>query len=185
MANKIHRNRKKYQMKRTVKFIPLSKEYFAPTKSDEYAIGYDVYAPEDIKIPAHSRAMVPLGFGIQLPYGIECKIESRSGFAAKGFEGYGAWKERRKLFGIIPYWKTLYGKHRFNADVISGKIDPAYQDKLNVVIKNDDGEFTVKKGTRIAQLTFYKTYACDIEEVEKFDDDYPNRGGGIGHSGTS
>ena len=136
MANKIHRNRKRYQKKRTIKFIPLSKEYFAPTKSDEYAIGYDVYAPEDIKVSAHSRTMVPLGFGIQLPFGIECKIESRSGFSAKGFEGYGAWKEKRKLFDIIPYWKKLYGKHRFNADVISGKIDPAYQDKLNVVIKN-------------------------------------------------
>ena len=53
-----------------------------------------------------------------------------------------------------------------------------------MVIKNDDGEFTIKKGTRIAQLTFYNTYTCDMEEAEKFDDDYPNRGGGIGHSGT-
>lgn len=180
------RNKKKnVRRKRTIKFIPLSEDYFTPTKSDGYAIGFDVYAPTDIKIPARSRAMVPLGFGIQLPFGIECKIESRSGFSVKGFEGYGAWKERRKLFGIIPYWKKFYGKHRFNADVLSGKIDPAYQDKLNVVIKNNDVEFTIKKGTRIAQLSFYNTYACDMEKAEKFDDDYPNRGGGIGHSGTS
>ena len=185
MGNKLYRNRKKYQKKRTIKFIPLSKDYYVPTKSDDYAIGFDVYAPTDIKIPAHSRMMVPLGFGIQLPFGIECKIESRSGFAAKGFEGYGEWKERRKFFGIIPYWKKFYGKHRFNADVKTGKIDPGYQDQLNVVVKNDDGEFTIKKGARIAQLTFYNTHVCDMVEVEKFDDNYPNRGGGIGHSGTN
>lgn len=174
---------KKRHPRGTIKIIPLG-DFIKPKKADKYSIGFDVYAPCDTIIPAHSRAMVQLGFGVQLPYGVECKIESRSGFAAKGFEGYGVWKEKRKFFGLITYWKKFYGKHRFNADVISGKIDPGYQDQLNVVVKNDDGEFTIKKGTRIAQLTFYETYSSKMIEAKEYDENYPNRGGGIGHTGT-
>lgn len=128
--------------------------------------------------------MIPLGFGIQLPFGVECKIESRSGFAAKGFEGYGEWKETKKILGFFNMSKKRFGKHRFNADVITGKIDPGFQDSLNVVIKNDDESFTIKKGTRIAQLTFYKILNWDMVKAERFSKSYPNRGGGIGHSGT-
>lgn len=170
---------------RFIKFIPLSKNYIEPKKSDPYAIGYDVYAPEDIIIPAHSRKLVPLGFGVQLPFGVECKIEPRSGFSAKGFEGYGIWYETKKLFGFLRIKEKKSGKHRFNADVLPGKIDPGFQDTLNVVVKNEDVAFTIKKGTRIAQLTFYRTLSWNMVKAEKFSAGYPNRGGGIGHTGTT
>lgn len=167
-----------------IKFIPLSENYIEPKKLDQYAIGFDVYAPQDTNVPAHTRVMVPLGFGIQLPFGVECKIESRSGLAAKGFEGYGEWKEITKILGFLNITKKRFGKHRFNADVITGKIDPGFQDSLNVIIKNDDEAFTIKKGTRIAQLTFYRTLNWNMVKAECFNKNYPNRGGGIGHSGT-
>lgn len=167
-----------------IKFIPLSKHYIEPKKSDAYAIGFDVCAPVDIIVPAHSRILVPLGFGVQLPFGVECKIEPRSGFSAKGFEGYGVWTETKRILGFKIRMKRC-GKHRFNADVIPGKIDPAFQESLNVVVKNDDVSFTIKKGTRIAQLTFYRTLSWNMVKADSFSAGYPNRGGGIGHSGTT
>ena len=62
MALKGHSKKLKRE-KGYIKFIPLSKHYIEPKKSDAYAIGFDVCAPVDIIVPAHSRILVPLGFG--------------------------------------------------------------------------------------------------------------------------
>jgi len=64
-----------------------------------------------------------------------------------------------------------------------GKIDPGYKGMVNVIIKNNDVAFVIKKGTRIAQLTFYrvlhpKEFAL-VDELTGYD-----RGGGFGHTGT-
>lgn len=154
-----------------------------PTPSDGLSIGYDLFVPHDIVVPAHSRIVVPLNFAIKLPFCVEAKIEARSGFSLKGMEGVGVKKRVKKFLGIIPVTITEYGVFRFDADVISGKVDPGYRGNVGVIISNHDEMFTLRAGTKIAQMTFYRVLRprkfLKREELGGID-----RGGGFGHSGT-
>jgi len=157
--------------------------YILPQKGKPRSIGYDLTVPEDIKVPAHSRFNIPLNIAINLPEGIEAKIEPRSGFELNGMEGYGTRKVPNLLFGIIPFfWKTISGIQRWDCDVLVSKIDPGYTDNISVIVKNNDKEFTIKRGTRIAQMTFYRVLSPKFEIVDKLSCD--SRGGGLGSSGT-
>jgi len=71
---------------------------------------------------------------------------------------------------------------RFNCDVLVGKIDPGYKGSVKVILKNDDVQFTIPEGTKIAQMTFYRTLQpkfIPVDELTGYD-----RGGGLGHSGA-
>lgn len=155
----------------------------APAKAVNGSIGYDLCVPRDFHVPAHSRVAVPLDIAINLPRGIEGKIEPRSGCSLRGMEGYGTRKVRvGKFLGIFPRKKTISGKQYFDADVLVGKIDPNYTDNIHVILNNRDEAFLIRKGTRIAQLTFYQTIAPFFKEVEQLS--CKSRGGGLGHTGT-
>lgn len=153
-----------------------------PHKSKRGSIGYDLAIPEDVLIPAHSRIVVSLNFAINLPPNYEAKIEPRSGFSAKGIEGIGSRTTTTYKFGIIPYRKVQSGKLRFDADVITGKVDPNYKDSVGVIIRNNDEQFLLRKGTRIAQMTIYRTTPVRWRDVDTLNCD--NRGGGFGSSGV-
>ena len=58
-------------------------------------------------------------------------------------------------------------RRRFDCDVIQGKIDSDYRGCLGVIVDNKDVEFRIMRGTRIAQLTFYKVEDVTFEEVEE------------------
>lgn len=154
-----------------------------PKPADKTSIGYDLYVPESIFIEPHSRTIVPTNVSLNLPPSVEAKVEPRSGFSAKGMEGYGVRKEWRWLLGIIPWRFSETGLMRFNADVINGKIDPGYKGNIGVIVKNDDDRgFILQEGTRVAQLTFYRTLRPRFKVVEELS--CADRGGGFGHSGT-
>lgn len=145
-------NRPKFRKKEfEIKF--LSDGASAPAKAVNGSIGYDLCVPRDFHVPAHSRVAVPLDIAINLPRGIEGKIEPRSGCSLRGMEGYGTRKVRAgKFLGIFPRKKTISGKQYFDADVLVGKIDPNYTDNIHVILNNRDEAFLIRKGTRIAQL---------------------------------
>ncbi|TFU92328.1 hypothetical protein E4T81_12115 [Barnesiella sp. WM24] len=160
--------------------------YILPQKAKPGSIGFDLTVPEDTVVPARSRCKIPLNIAINLPKNIEGKIEPRSGFELYGMEGHGTRKEPNLLFGIIPNiffpWKHTTGIYRWDCDVLVGKIDPGYTDNINVIVKNNDEEFTIKRGTRIAQMTFYKVLSPEFEIVDKLSCE--SRGGGLGSSGS-
>lgn len=157
--------------------------YILPQKGKPRSIGYDLTVPEDVKIPAHSRFRIPLNIAINLPEGIEGKIEPRSGFELNGMEGYGTREVPNLLFGFIPFfYRTITGIQRWDCDVLVGKIDPGYTDNISVIVKNNDKEFTIKRGTRIAQMTFYQVLSPEFKIVDKLS--CVSRNGGLGSSGT-
>lgn len=161
----------------------LSEKTQIPKQAKARSIGYDLTIPEDFVVPAHSRCSVPLQFAINLPDNIEGKIEARSGFELKGIEGYGEKVvNTKKWLGLKRIKKIVRGIYRWNADVLTGKIDPGYTDCVNVIIKNDDSEFVLLGGTRIAQITFYKVESVNFLKVNKLNCE--SRGGGLGSSGT-
>lgn len=170
-------------IKKVYEICPTAYPYYVPKKAKDGSIGYDLVCPKDFKVPARSRVIVPLHFAINLPLGVEGKIEGRSGMTAYGMEGYGTRTRWGWKWGFIPRRIIESGKLRFDADVMPGKIDPGYTDCVNVIIKNNDQEFTIKAGTRIAQMTFYSTVAPFFTVVEKLS--CKSRGGGLGSSGTT
>lgn len=171
----------KFDWFKEIEIKKLSDNAFLPKRSDKQAIGFDLYVPNDTVIPAHSRVIVPLDIAIGLPSCVEAKIEPRSGYSAKGMEGYGVKQSPCKVFGVIPWHKTQVGMFRFDADVLVGKIDPGYKDGVGVIIRNNDEEFVLKRGTRVAQMTFYRVSIPRgftlCETLSGAD-----RGGGFGHS---
>lgn len=142
-----------------------------PKQSVEFSAGYDLYVPCDTVIK-RGRQAIPIGIKIGVPRGIDGHIRPRSGFSAKGMEGY-----------TIPRFKWLKPKkERFDVDVIEGTIDYGYKDGINIIINNHDEPFIIKGGTRIAQMVFSKhelPILFEVDELTGFD-----RGGGMGHTGT-
>ena len=142
-----------------------------PKQSVEFSAGYDLYVPFDTVIK-RGRQAVPIGIKIGVPRGIDGNIRPRSGFSTEGVEGY-----------TIPLFKWLKPKKkRFDADVIEGTIDHGYKNHINIIINNHDKPFTIKGGTRIAQMVFNRhelPILLEVDELTGFD-----RGGGMGHTGT-
>lgn len=163
-----------------------------PKKATKGAAAYDVYVPEDVVIKK-GRQIVSLKLIMALPEGYEAKIEPRSGFSAKGMEGYHVVDQVVQPYTpgtvyITPgdgrmYWSDK--ADRFDADVIEGKIDSDYRGEIGVIIKScDDRMFGLKRGTRIAQLTIYKVEDVEFKEFEKLSK--TDRGdGGFGHTGSN
>lgn len=142
-----------------------------PEQADVVSAGYDLTVPEDIIIE-RGRNLVLIGVKIGLPVGIEGNIRPRSGFSAKGMEGY--------TIPRFPWQKSK--KKRFDADVIEGTVDCGYLDGIGVIIKNNDKRFVLRGGTRIAQIVFSNhelPILRVVDELQGYD-----RGGGFGHTGT-
>lgn len=84
-----------------VRIKKLHPDAVIPTKATPQSIGYDLYVKQDICIE-HTRQVIPLGFAIELPEGIEAKIEPRSGFSSKGIEGFALKQGSNYEFGNGP-----------------------------------------------------------------------------------
>ena len=169
----------------------LSEATILPKRATEGAVAYDVFVPKDTVVKK-GRQVIPLGFAIELPNcNYEAKIEPRSGFSSKGMEGYlhrivyehvfdtrlagGVSKKMVEYIAVQP--------DRFNADVLVGKIDSDYRGEVGVIIKSDDDrEFVIKAGTRIAQMTFYNVPETVLTEVEELTE--TEREGGFGSTGV-
>lgn len=150
-----------------VKIKKLSKEAIVPKKATDGSAGYDLYTPCNYHVKK-DRQVVKLGFAIQLPKGYHADIDPRSGFSAKGMEGY---------------FEGDAIAHRFDSDVVHGMVDSDYTGEVGVIINNRSGfEFDIPKNTRIAQMTIIKDEDADFVEVEDLDE--TKRGdGGFGHTG--
>lgn len=160
----------------------ISDDAIIPAKAVRGAIGYDLCVPRDFHVPAHARVAVPLDIAINLPAGVEAKIEPRSGCSLRGIEGYGKRTiVTGKILGLFQRKKIQSGKMFFDADVAVGKIDPNYTGNIHVIIINRDEAFLIRKGTRIAQLTFYQTISPFFKPVDELS--CKSRGGGLGHTG--
>lgn len=158
-----------------------------PERKSEQAIGYDLYLPSKTTIMSRSREIIPLGFALELPENIEAKIEPRSGFSADGIGGYLLTPPTAKRVDPTDYnnWKPESHITHFDADVLVGKIDPDYRGEVCVIISNHDSRpFCIPKGTRIAQMTFYRTESATFTQVDALSDT-PRGEGGFGSTGAN
>jgi len=136
-----------------VKIKSLHKDFKMPVQAHAGDAGFDlVYCgEEDILLRRGQREMISCGFAMELPYGWEAQVRSRSGLAAKN--------------GVVV----------LNSP---GTIDCAYRGEVKVVLYNSDiSDYMISHGDRIAQLVVAKTPTVSFEEVEELTETDRNEGG--------
>ena len=120
----------------------------------------DLYAAvtSEVTIQPSESLLVPTGYSIELPEGIEAEVRPRSGLAIK---------------------------HQIGILNSPGTIDSDYRGEIKVILTNFGKEpFTIRRGDRIAQLVVHRYVRVAWEEVDRLAE--TGRGeGGFGHSGVS
>ena len=98
-----------------------------PYKAYVDSAGFDLYADETVLVLPQNRSLVSKGLRMQIPLGYCGKIYPRSGLANK----------------IVAF---------------NGTIDSGFLGVVKVLLFNfSNEEYTVQKGTRIAQMVFSKS----------------------------
>ncbi len=128
-----------------------------PQQMSTQAAGYDLYSANESEIIIEPGAvsLIPTGLAISLPEGLEAQIRPRSGLALN---------------------------HQIGVLNSPGTIDPDYRGEIKVIAFNfGKNAFTVKTGTRIAQMVISKYEQVEFCEVDQLDS--TSRGeGGFGHT---
>lgn len=124
-----------------------------PKRATEYSAGYDMYANEDVVIPAGSMKIVSTGVAAFIPHDEFLDLRIRSGMSTKGIIFLNA-------CGVIDsdYYPNVIKCIMFNLSV---------------------KDYVIKKGDRIAQGIFHK-YEVTTNDVEDHKD---TRVGGLGSTG--
>jgi len=132
--------------------IPLPR-YMTP-----HSAGMDICAAVEspLMLEPGGIILVPTGFAISLPQGVEAQIRPRSGLAVK----HGV--------GIINS---------------PGTIDADYRGEVKIALINfGKTAYTINRGDRIAQMVINKICQAQFTMVEALDDSHRNSGG-FGHTG--
>jgi len=113
-----------------------------PTKGSRLAAGHDIYAIEEIQIPARGQKLVETGIAVGLPPNTNVRLVPRSGLASKkGIDNGG------------------------------GVIDANYRGEVKVImIKHSNNDCHIMEGERIAQMISEKIDMSDAMEVDKLED---------------
>jgi dUTP pyrophosphatase len=142
----------------SIQKLPGNEDVLLPTKMSAGASGYDIFAavPEPVTIGPGERAIIPGGFALAMPNGLEAQIRPRSGLAAK---------------------------HGITTLNTPGTIDADYRGEVKVILINLGQEpFVVKRGERIAQMVFQQVPEIKLNITDSLDE--TERGsGGFGHTG--
>lgn len=128
---------------------------YIPQYAHEDDAGVDLYSTEDYLLKPGERVLVSTGVAMAIPKGHVGLIWDRSGLAAK------------------------HSMH-----VLAGVVDSGYRGEVKVVLINlGNGDFSVTKSMRIAQILIQPVISADIEEVDSLDETSRNQGG-FGSTGT-
>lgn len=123
-----------------------------PEYKTEGSVGADCYARVERKKTAINplgKAVIPLGFRVEIPRGYEIQVRPRSGLASKG------------IFGIL------------------GTIDDDYRGEVCAIIFNGSNDiFVVNDGDRIAQIVLAPVERCEWTEGKLSDTERGDNGFG-------
>lgn len=143
-----------------LKRLPGNEDIRLPQKMSELASGFDVHAavPAPVVLHPGERQLIPTGFAMSMPAGLEAQIRPRSGLALK---------------------------HGITSLNTPGTIDADYRGEIKVLLINHGQEpFTIARGERIAQMVFQLVPTVELVETDELED--TARGsGGFGHTGIS
>lgn len=121
--------------------------------------GMDLYAAieEDIVLAPFERKIIPTGFAMGMPEGVEAQIRPRSGLAAK---------------------------HGITVLNTPATIDSDYRGEILVTLINlGQGDFSIQRGDRIAQMVIAPVTVCKWHQVDQLDETLRGTGA-MGSTGT-
>lgn len=141
-----------------INFQRLHPDAVLPTYKTAGSSGADACSVVGLVIPAGKIALVPLGFAVSMPLGMEIQVRPRSGLALK---------------------------HGVTVLNTPGTIDSDFRGELKVILINlGEEDFTINKGDRVAQLVVSSVESAEYWEKEQLDD--TARGtGGFGSTGRN
>lgn len=126
--------------------------------SSAFASGADLRADleDDVTLQPGQRVIIPTGIFLDIPDGFEAQVRPRSGLAAK---------------------------HGITVLNTPGTIDSDYRGEIKIILINlGEGTYTVKNGSRIAQIVF--SPVIQAEFIPEKDLTVSGRGeGGFGSTG--
>jgi dUTP pyrophosphatase len=140
--------------------LPGHEDIQLPQKMSELASGFDLHAAvaEEVVLAPGERGLIPAGFALAMPAGLEAQIRPRSGLALKS--------------GITC----------LNSP---GTIDADYRGEIKVLLINLGQEpFVIKRGERIAQMVFQTVPSVELQQVDVLSETVRGSGG-FGHTGRS
>lgn len=109
---------------------------FMPERAHATDAGLDLFAPEDVLVPAHGSAVINTGVHMELPPGTCGLLVSKSGLNVK--------------YGITS----------------TGLIDEGYTGAIAVKLyNNSDKDYPVYRGDKVSQLVILRVYGW-TEELE-------------------
>jgi dUTP pyrophosphatase len=128
----------------TINFVSTNeKELNYAYESDS---GFDLYANEEVKIPAFGRALVPTGVSVDLPQDFEIQVRSKSGLAIN------------------------QGLMVLNSP---GTVDEGYTGEIKAIIFNTNNhEFVITKGMKVAQAVVARCITgrwVNLKKVDKIE----------------
>ncbi|AOZ94272.1 deoxyuridine 5'-triphosphate nucleotidohydrolase [Paenibacillus crassostreae] len=129
-----------------------------PEKMSRLASGYDLYAAveDDIILQPGDRKLIPTGYAIAMPEGLEAQIRPRSGLALK---------------------------HGITCLNTPGTIDADYRGEIKVLLINLGSEpFTIVRNERVAQMVFQTVPEVEWQIVSELSETVRGTGG-FGHTG--
>lgn len=131
---------------------------FARNPADPAAVGFDIFAPEDVTIDALTRKLIKVGVKTEFAEGWVGLIRDRSSMGNKG------------------------------VTVFAGVIDPSYRGEWGVILYNSNGHhFEIKAGDKIAQVLFLPVGLPHVVIVdgELSESDRGSKGFGSSDHGTT
>ena len=138
----------------------LSEDAIIPTRNNDYAAGYELYADlkgkESVIIPPHQTVKIGTGVAVAIPTGYWGGIYARSGIASK---------------------------RNLRPANCTGVIDSDYRGEIVVALHNDSSEERViEHKERIAQFIIHESFNVSFHNVNELDS--TERGeNGFGSSG--
>ena len=141
------------------KHLENGKDLYHLKKATDGSSGFDLLAalPNKVILQPGETKLIPCGFSLQMPFGIEAQVRPRSGIALKN-----------------------------SVTVLNspGTIDADYRGEICVILINHGKSiFEISPGMRIAQLIFMKLPEIEIDITKELDE--TDRGsGGFGSTGV-
>ena len=139
--------------------MPGAEDIPIPRKMSEWASGFDLHAAvkEPVTLQPGERVLIPTGFCLSMPPGLEAQIRPRSGLALK---------------------------HGITVLNSPGTVDADYRGEIGVILINYGQEpFVIHRKERIAQMVFQEVPEVMLELADELSE--TQRGnGGFGHTGV-
>ncbi|WP_348623039.1 dUTP diphosphatase [Paenibacillus peoriae] len=167
-----------------VKIKRLHPDAVIPQYATSGAAAFDLVAVEDVIIAPGETALVPLGFAIELPIGLEMQIRPRSGVTAKtklrvgNAPGTVDSDFRGEVKVIVDNTAQQEHSYGYTVNTLNGW-------EVQTEYRHDYNTYIIRSGDRIAQGVIAPVLRVNLIETDEELSETERGAGGFGHTGVT